>query len=57
MDPDTQASVRCSAASLDLGVRLRDIAAKVGVTERSAFGIGADLAEAHYVVNAGVQPR
>jgi DNA-binding IclR family transcriptional regulator len=34
----------------DPGVRLRDIAARVGVTERSAYGIVTDLAEAGYVV-------
>jgi hypothetical protein len=34
----------------DPGVRLRDIAAAVGVTERSAHGIVADLATAGYVV-------
>ena len=34
----------------DPGVRLRDIAARVGITERSAYGIIADLAEAGYVV-------
>jgi hypothetical protein len=34
----------------DPGVRLRDIAASVGITERSAFGIVTDLAEAGYVV-------
>jgi hypothetical protein len=34
----------------DPGVRLRDIAATVGITERSAFGIVTDLAEAGYVV-------
>jgi DNA-binding MarR family transcriptional regulator len=34
----------------DPGVRLRDIAAEVGVTERSAHGIVADLADAGYVV-------
>jgi DNA-binding MarR family transcriptional regulator len=34
----------------DPGVRLRDIAASLGVTERSAFGIITDLAEAGYVV-------
>ena len=28
----------------DPGVRLRDIAARVGITERSAFGIVSDLA-------------
>jgi hypothetical protein len=34
----------------DPGVRLRDIAASVGITERSAYGIVADLAAAGYVV-------
>jgi hypothetical protein len=34
----------------DPGVRLRDIAASVGIAERSAFGIVTDLAEAGYVV-------
>jgi hypothetical protein len=34
----------------DPGVRLRDIAATVGITERSAFGIVGDLAAAGYVV-------
>jgi len=34
----------------DPGVRLRDIAASVGITERSAYGIVADLAEAGYIV-------
>ena len=34
----------------DPGVRLRDIAAKVDITERSAFSIVTDLAEAGYVV-------
>src|SRR5271157_3614901 len=34
----------------DPGVRLRDIAAVVGVTERSAFAIVNDLTEAGYVV-------
>ena len=34
----------------DPGVRLRDIAARVGVTERTAYGIVADLTEAGYVV-------
>ena len=34
----------------DPGVRLRDIAARVGVTERTAFGIVTDLTEAGYVV-------
>src|ERR1035438_6411277 len=38
----------CCCASQ--GVRLRDIAAGVGITERSAFGIVTDLAEAGYVV-------
>src|SRR5260221_6785523 len=34
----------------DPGVRLRDIAAGLGITERSAFGIISDLVEAGYVV-------
>jgi DNA-binding MarR family transcriptional regulator len=34
----------------DPGVRLRDIAGALGVTERSAYGIVTDLAEAGYVV-------
>jgi hypothetical protein len=34
----------------DPGVRLRDIAAKVDITERSAFSIVTDLVEAGYVV-------
>ncbi len=34
----------------DPGVRLRDIATELEVTERSAFGIVNDLAEAGYVV-------
>jgi MarR family len=34
----------------DPGVRVRDIAATVGVTERSAHGIVADLVAAGYVV-------
>ena len=34
----------------DPGARLRDIAADVGITERSAFGIVSDLAAAGYVV-------
>ena len=34
----------------DPGVRLRDIAARVGITERSAYGIVTDLAGAGYVV-------
>jgi DNA-binding IclR family transcriptional regulator len=34
----------------DPGVRLRDIAARLGITERSAFGIVNDLAEAGYIV-------
>jgi hypothetical protein len=36
--------------SHDPGVRLRDIAATLGVTERSAFAIVTDLAESGYVV-------
>ncbi|HEV8277516.1 MAG TPA: AsnC family transcriptional regulator [Streptosporangiaceae bacterium] len=34
----------------DPGVRLRDIGARVGITERSAYGIVTDLAAAGYVV-------
>jgi DNA-binding IclR family transcriptional regulator len=34
----------------DPGVRLRDIAENVGITERSAFGIVSDLAAAGYIV-------
>jgi MarR family len=36
----------------DPGVRLRDIAASLDITERSAFGIITDLVEAGYVVKA-----
>src|SRR2546421_1934226 len=34
----------------DPGVRLRDIAAEVDITERSAFSIVSDLVEAGYVI-------
>jgi predicted transcriptional regulator len=34
----------------DPGVRLREIAARTGVTERTAYGIVTDLTEAGYVV-------
>lgn len=34
----------------DPGVRLRDIAAELGITERSAYGIVIDLAQAGYIV-------
>lgn len=34
----------------DPGVRLREIATTLGITERAAFGIVADLVEAGYVV-------
>jgi MarR family len=34
----------------DPGVRLRDIAASLDITERSAFGIITDLAQAGYVI-------
>ncbi len=34
----------------DPGMRLRDLAASLGITERSAHGIVTDLAEAGYVV-------
>ena len=33
----------------DPGIRLRDIAARLGVTERSAYGIVTDLAGAGYI--------
>jgi hypothetical protein len=36
--------------SRDPGIRLRDIAARLGITERSAYGIVIDLAEAGYIV-------
>ena len=36
----------------DPGVRLRDIASTLGITERSAYGIVTDLTEAGYVVKA-----
>ena len=34
----------------DPGIRLRDIAATLGITERTAFGVVADLTEAGYVL-------
>lgn len=34
----------------DPGVRLREIAVTLGITERSAYGIVTDLAEAGYIV-------
>jgi hypothetical protein len=34
----------------DPGVRLRDIAATLGITERSAYGIVTDLADSGYIV-------
>jgi Winged helix DNA-binding domain len=34
----------------DPGARLRDIAATLDITERTAFGVVADLAEAGYIV-------
>jgi hypothetical protein len=36
----------------DPGVRLREIASTVGITERAAYGIVADLVEAEYVRKA-----
>ena len=36
----------------DPGVRLRDIATKLGITERSAYAIVTDLTAAGYVVKA-----
>jgi hypothetical protein len=40
----------CCAWHPTRGVRLRDIAATAGITERSAFGIMTDLTKAGYVV-------
>ena len=34
----------------DPGIRLRDIASTLGITERTAYGIVTDLTEAGYVV-------
>jgi hypothetical protein len=34
----------------DSGIRLRDIAAKLDITERSAYGIVSDLTRAGYIV-------
>ena len=34
----------------DPGARLRDIAASLGITERSAYGIVTELAEAGYLI-------
>ena len=34
----------------DPGIRLRDIAARLGITERSAYGIVTDLTDAGYIV-------
>jgi DNA-binding IclR family transcriptional regulator len=34
----------------DPGIRLRDIAARLGITERSAYGIVTDLTQAGYIV-------
>lgn len=34
----------------DPGIRLRDIADRVGITERSAYGIVLDLTDAGYIV-------
>ncbi|HEU4762509.1 MAG TPA: helix-turn-helix domain-containing protein, partial [Gemmatimonadales bacterium] len=36
----------------DPGVRLREIAVTLGITERAAFGIVTDLVEAGYVLKA-----
>ena len=36
----------------DPDARLRDVAAELGVTERTAYGIVADLTEAGYVIKA-----
>jgi|SRR5580658_2863880 hypothetical protein len=34
----------------DPGIRLRDIADRIGITERSAYGIVLDLADAGYII-------
>jgi Winged helix DNA-binding domain len=34
----------------DPGIRLRDIAGRIGITERSAYAIVVDLAQAGYIV-------
>lgn len=34
----------------DPGIRLREIAARLGITERSAYGIVTDLTQAGYIV-------
>ncbi len=47
--------VVCIATDPDL--RMRDIAARVGITERAAQGIVADLAEAGYVTKEKVGRR
>lgn len=39
------------------GVRMRDVAERVGITERSAQGIVSDLVEAGYVVRTRVGRR
>jgi DNA-binding IclR family transcriptional regulator len=41
----------------DPGIRLRDIADRVGITERSAYGIVLDLADARYIVKEKVGRR
>jgi hypothetical protein len=38
--------------SSDPGMRLRDIAARIGITERSAYGIVTDLTVAGYITKA-----
>ena|SRR5208283_4939827 len=47
--PTSQARVLMCIAP-DPGARLRDIAASMGITERSAYGVVTDLAGAGYVV-------
>jgi IclR helix-turn-helix domain len=41
----------------DPGVRLRDIADRIGITERSAYGIVLDLADAGYIIKEKVGRR
>ncbi len=46
--PTTRRVLLCIAR--DPGVRLREIAATLDITERTAFGVVADLTEAGYVI-------
>ena len=48
--PRQLAQVRQVALSLQPDARLRDVASALGITERTAYAIVADLTEAGYVV-------